>query len=53
MVENPNESRPYHTLFYGTTAYASSEILLKKPYQAPPAEVWTIGVLLSFLLTGS
>ncbi|KAJ7925298.1 kinase-like protein [Mycena leptocephala] len=53
VVENPNESRPYHTLFYGTTAYASSEILLKKPYQAPPAEVWTIGVLLSFLLTGS
>ncbi|KAJ6475363.1 kinase-like domain-containing protein [Mycena vitilis] len=53
VVEDPNESRPYHTLFYGTTAYASSEILLKKPYQAPPAEVWTIGVLLSFLLTGS
>lgn len=53
VVENPNESRPYHTLFYGTTAYASPEILLKKPYQAPPAEVWTIGVLLSFLLTGS
>ncbi|KAJ7462304.1 kinase-like protein [Mycena galericulata] len=52
VVENP-ESRPYHTLFYGTTAYASSEILLKKPYRAPPAEVWTIGVLLSFLLTGS
>ncbi|KAJ7262178.1 kinase-like domain-containing protein [Mycena haematopus] len=53
VVEDPNEARPYHTLFYGTTAYASSEILLKKPYQAPPAEVWTIGVLLSFLLTGS
>ncbi|KAJ7783177.1 kinase-like domain-containing protein [Mycena metata] len=53
VLENPNESRPYHTLFYGTTAYASSEILLKKPYQAPPAEIWTIGVLLSFLLTGS
>ncbi|KAJ7901826.1 kinase-like domain-containing protein [Mycena olivaceomarginata] len=53
VLENPDEARPYHTLFYGTTAYASSEILLKKPYQAPPAEVWTIGVLLSFLLTGS
>ncbi|KAJ7178538.1 kinase-like domain-containing protein [Mycena crocata] len=53
VSENPNEPRPYHTLFYGTTAYASSEILMKKPYQAPPAEVWTIGVLLSFLLTGS
>ncbi|CAK5281543.1 unnamed protein product [Mycena citricolor] len=52
VVEDP-ETRPYHTLFFGTTAYASSEILLKKPYQAPPAEVWTVGVLLSFLLTGS
>ncbi|KAJ7703202.1 kinase-like domain-containing protein [Mycena rosella] len=53
VVEDPNEPRPYHALFYGTTAYASPEILLKKRYQAPPAEVWTIGVLLSFLLTGS
>ncbi|KAJ7647338.1 kinase-like domain-containing protein [Roridomyces roridus] len=52
VVEDP-DSRPYHTLFFGTTAYAASEILQKKPYQAPPAEVWTIGVLLSFLLTGS
>ncbi|KAF9268856.1 Pkinase-domain-containing protein [Marasmius fiardii PR-910] len=50
---DPSELRPYYTLFYGTTAYASSEILLKKPYQAAPAEVWTLGVLLSFLLTGS
>ncbi|KAG7098517.1 hypothetical protein E1B28_000461 [Marasmius oreades] len=50
---DPSEPRPYYTLFYGTTAYASSEILLKKPYQAAPAEVWTLGVLLSYLLTGS
>ncbi|KAJ8076434.1 hypothetical protein PM082_000857 [Marasmius tenuissimus] len=50
---DPAEPRPFYTLFYGTTAYASSEILLKKPYQAAPAEVWTLGVLLSFLLTGS
>ncbi|KAF8210271.1 kinase-like domain-containing protein, partial [Mycena galopus ATCC 62051] len=42
--EHLKRARPYHTLFYGTTAYASSEILLKKPYQAPPAD---------FLLTGS
>lgn len=39
-------------MFYGTAAYASSEILLKKSYQAPPAEVWTLGVLLSYLLAG-
>jgi len=39
-------------MFYGTAAYASSEILLKKEYQAAPAEIWTIGVLLSYLLGG-
>ncbi|KAF7315746.1 Serine/threonine-protein kinase pim-2 [Mycena indigotica] len=52
VVENPH-ARSYHTHFYGTTAYASPEILRKRPYKAAPAEVWTIGVLLSFLLTGS
>lgn len=52
-VVDPNEPRPYYKLFYGTTAYAAPEILLKKEYQAPPAEIWTLGVLLSYLLTGS
>ncbi|KAI0821635.1 kinase-like protein [Trametes gibbosa] len=52
VVADPTAPRPYYTLFFGTTAYASSEILLKKPYQAPPAEIWTLGVLLSYLLTG-
>ncbi|KAF8973290.1 kinase-like domain-containing protein [Flammula alnicola] len=46
------EPRPYYKMFYGTAAYASSEILLKKSYQAAPAEVWTLGVLLSYLLAG-
>ncbi|KAF5348688.1 hypothetical protein D9758_006846 [Tetrapyrgos nigripes] len=50
---DPAEERPFYTLFYGTTAYAASEILQKKPYQAAPAEVWTLGVLLSYLLTGT
>ncbi|OCH95083.1 kinase-like protein [Obba rivulosa] len=52
VVADPSAPRPYYTLFFGTTAYASSEILLKKPYRAPPAEIWTLGVLLSYLLTG-
>ncbi|KAJ3923373.1 kinase-like protein [Lentinula edodes] len=47
------EPRPFYNLFYGTTAYAASEILQKKVYQAAPAEVWTLGVLLSYLLTGT
>ncbi|KAH9931149.1 kinase-like protein [Epithele typhae] len=52
VVADPSRPRPYYTLFFGTTAYASSEILQKRPYQAPPAEVWTLGVLLSYLVTG-
>ncbi|EGO25860.1 hypothetical protein SERLADRAFT_466583 [Serpula lacrymans var. lacrymans S7.9] len=51
-IADVSEPRPYHKLFYGTTAYASSEVLQKKPYQAPPAEIWTLGVLMSYLLTG-
>ena len=52
IMVDPNEPRPFYTLFYGTAAYASSEILRKMPYQAQPAEVWTLGVLLSYLLFG-
>ncbi|KXN90616.1 Serine/threonine-protein kinase PSK2 [Leucoagaricus sp. SymC.cos] len=50
---DPSKPRPFHTQFYGTAAYASSEILLRKRYQAGPAEIWTLGVLLSYLLTGN
>jgi serine/threonine protein kinase len=50
---DPAEPCPLYTLFFGTTAYAASEVLQKKPYRAPPAEVWTLGVLLSYLLTGT
>ncbi len=53
VVVDPAESRPLYTLFFGTTAYAASEVLQKKPYRAPPAEIWTLGVLLSYLLTGA
>lgn len=53
VVVDPAETRPLYTLFFGTTAYAASEVLQKKPYRAPPAEIWTLGVLLSYLLTGA
>ncbi|KAH6913829.1 CAMK/CAMKL/PASK protein kinase [Coprinopsis sp. MPI-PUGE-AT-0042] len=51
-IVDPCQPRPYYDLFYGTAAYASSEILLKRKYKAAPAEVWTLGVLLSYLLAG-
>lgn len=53
IVMDPSEPQPTFEFFYGTAAYASSEILLKKRYRAPPAEIWTLGVLLSYLLTGA
>lgn len=52
VVADPFAPPPFYTVFFGTTAYASSEILRKLPYRAAPAEVWTLGVLLSYLLTG-
>lgn len=52
VAVDPLLPRPLYTLFFGTTAYASSEILRKQAYRAPPAEIWTLGVLLSYLLTG-
>jgi serine/threonine protein kinase len=52
-ITNPNDPRPSYTAFFGTPHYAASEILRKKPYQAAPAEIWTLGVLLSYLLTGA
>jgi serine/threonine protein kinase len=53
VIEDPSKPRPFYDVFYGTTAYASSEVLRKQAYRAGPAEVWTLGVLLSYLLTGS
>jgi len=52
IAVDPILLRPTYTMFYGTAAYASSEILLKKEYRAAPAEIWTIGVLLSYLVGG-
>jgi serine/threonine protein kinase len=52
-VVDPCEPRPYYDDFYGTVDYAASEILLRQRYQAAPAEIWTLGVLLSYLLTGT
>ena len=53
VIEDLAKPRPFYDVFYGTTAYASSEVLRKQAYRAGPAEVWTLGVLLSYLLTGS
>ena len=45
--------RPWYRHFRGTVAYAPAEILRHaKCHQAEPADVWALGVLLSYLITG-
>ncbi|BGP19199.1 hypothetical protein JCM10213_002106 [Rhodosporidiobolus nylandii] len=52
VIYDPRQPAPFYTRFHGTTSFASSEILRGEPYQAPPSEVWSLGVLLSILVTG-
>ncbi|KAE8220764.1 hypothetical protein CF319_g5759 [Tilletia indica] len=52
VVSDPRAPAPYFNRFYGTMTFASAEILQGKLYRAPQAEVWSLGVLLSILLSG-
>ena len=52
-MHNPAEPSPFHTRFYGTSAFAAPEIVTNKPWQSQPAEVWSLGMLLSYLMRGS
>ncbi|GJJ06101.1 hypothetical protein Clacol_000290 [Clathrus columnatus] len=46
-------SRPWYRDFRGTLAYAPPEIVQRvKFHQAEPVEIWSLGLLLAFLLTG-
>ncbi|MBZ3868973.1 Sperm motility kinase Z [Sciurus carolinensis] len=37
---------------WGTLAYLAPEILLRREYEGPPADVWSLGVILFYMLTG-
>ncbi|KAG8755481.1 hypothetical protein FRC12_010877 [Ceratobasidium sp. 428] len=52
VIRDVRKPPPTYTHFFGTFTFASPEILKGLPYTAPPAEVWTLGILLSFLVTG-
>lgn len=52
VITDPRRPTPYFNRFFGTMTFASSEILQGKQYRAPHAEVWSLGVLLSILLSG-
>ncbi|BGP57523.1 hypothetical protein JCM8202v2_005167 [Rhodotorula sphaerocarpa] len=52
VIFDPRQPAPLYHRFFGTTSFAAAEILRGEAYQAPPAEVWSLGVLLSILLMG-
>lgn len=39
--------------FCGTTGYAAPEMLQRKKYQGPEVDVWSLGIILYCLLTGT
>lgn len=47
------EKGTYMETFCGTTGYASPEMLLGKKYLGPEVDVWSLGVILYCLLTGT
>lgn len=52
VISDPRKPAPYFNRFFGTATFASAEILKGQQYRAPHAEVWSLGVLLSILLSG-
>ncbi|TPX77755.1 hypothetical protein CcCBS67573_g01008 [Chytriomyces confervae] len=48
----PKSQREYFTQFSGTTLFASPEIVQKKSYRGPEAEMWALGVLLYTMIFG-
>lgn len=52
VISDVRKPAPYFNRFFGTMTFASAEILQGKMYRAPNAEIWSLGVLLSILLSG-
>ncbi|KEI40501.1 uncharacterized protein L969DRAFT_15861 [Mixia osmundae IAM 14324] len=52
VISDPRKPPPFYNRFYGTVNFASAEILRGEAYRSQPAEVWSLGILLSILITG-
>lgn len=52
VVEDRLAPPVIHTQFRGTMSYASAEIIKGQAYEAAPADIWSIGIILSIILTG-
>lgn len=46
------DSEQLLTLFCGTPSYLPPEIVMKKEYRGPPADIWACGIMLYKMLTG-
>jgi len=51
-VSNFMEDNVFRHTFCGTPAYAPPEILLGEAYHGPEVDLWSIGVVLYYMLTG-
>jgi serine/threonine protein kinase len=50
---DPRAPRPWYRHFRGTVAYAPAEIIKGAEWhQAEPADIWALGILLAYLITG-
>nr|XP_026267989.1 sperm motility kinase 2B-like [Urocitellus parryii] len=38
--------------FWGTLSHFAPEIILRQAYEGPPVDIWSLGVILYFMLTG-
>ena len=47
----PNDQK--YKMFCGTPSYMGPEIVNKKEYTGPPADIWALGVLLYALICGT